>query len=658
MIEFNQAVEFPNLFAAAMNALSSNDKSTTEKNYTVISRLIEERLLNILRQLQLSYYFDETTEKLEPDFLFDKFAAKLQIIVTDWEQNNNSAQIHKLKVFVGNELVLAILAYIYKELLEDFTKHKVTNDEDIIAAMEFATSASKIAKYTFADFMKGRSIDPKYYLKRLIAFRDKERGPLHSQFVLGVGNGASIYIELEPRNPDLEQIIKQQAMELINLIPINSKNGLPRIDISIGNTELMGFNHHGGATINLLSLDITSADARQYHIVQPPTVEFNIFNDCIDGIYRYIKGPNNPTPAQIMKAVAHLLAMPFLNIKDPLEIEQQIVRIKDSLWLSWWTQPTSDETLALVNILERNAFYGNAHNRAHRESNGVLIKIANRGLIPIFANCMPINKERKVAGLHENIVNKILINQSEFLEKYCKKQPNGEYTLFHGTKKFDNVLNILKQGFINSISFKQGGLGPSFVVIPSVVCSALFGAIGCAYGGAYGGVGGIGVALYGNSIGGGALSGSGVYTTNNLDYLKIFAAGIEDNSLSLTISNNKYIRAADTSMLSYFDWFRLKKESINKGCFDINDLLSQYYNIDAIIYMEKDYIIIQNANIFNTQNLLDNLISRFRAEQETQLHLFMGIKSRQKEQSNAEEKAIPKSEIEPVSPGGPSISKL
>lgn len=548
---FDQNNEFPALFRQVVTALREQDKSALgrEKSYTEVIKLIQRNLYKILQRTQIPYVDEAETPEIQQDLFFEKLTAKLQAKVAKWEQDNNCVGKHKLKVFLGGGVVRALLGYLYKELLQETRK----------------LSAQPIAENydykPFAIFMHESMQEPEYHLRRLSMLRDTEK--LYKEFVLGVGSDLDLYIELEPQNTVLEEILKHTATDFIN--SVETKMGLrdlhgaekhtflPIADVKVRGKQLKYSYEQGGASIDWLSLELTTPNEGELALRGPEFIQdFNIMYDFIDGCYRYIQGIEPAEQKQIIRGLRALLEIPFLSINDVDVIQNQL----DTLDM----KNLSPEAKQQIDKLIRNAYISGANNRAYREK-GLLSKLAQNHLIPIFAINAPITANRIVTGKYSNLVDGLLIPYAHFLNQYCDNE-NDEYRLYHGTPENINLLYILRGGFVASVGTMQ-------------------------------------------HVQGRAGFGTGVYTSKK-STAKVYGRDGVLLRLNMIPNSNTRVFNLDAFMRNPENVSLLQNEAKVKGYDDLSDLLRICYNVDAIV-AGGDEVVVMNTKVFELTDIREML---------------------------------------------------
>jgi hypothetical protein len=547
--EFIKDQEFPNLFKQVVDALGGDEKS-----YVEVLKLIQRNLYKIIKRTQIPFV-NEESKNIETDLFFAKLTAKLESVLLRWEQANHCEGKHKLKVFLGGGVVRALLAYLYQELLHATKQH---------ASSEKTKDTNRYK--SLADFMSESMQSPEYHLRRLSMLRENEK--LLKEFVLGVGSDLDIYIELDPPNQQLEPTLIHAAAEFINSVETKMElRGLkgavkstfmPIADVKLRNQQLQRSHLQGGSTLDWLSLELTNIPEAVWGLRGPEFIkDFNIMFDFIDGVYRYIEGLEPLQQKQIIRGLRALFEIPFLSIKDMDIIQKQL----DGLDFSNLKEETKEQIEKLI----RNAYMAGAHNRAHREP-GLLSKLAEHQLIPIFAKPTPITAERVIRGQHADLIQAALISCDEFMNNYCDRRDN-ESVLYHGTDENIKLLYILRNGFIRT------GVDGAF--------------------------------------------GSGVYTSNDHRTAEAYSTAtgyrMADTGivLGLRVIPNSNTRVLKLSELSRDTITTLQQEARANGFCDINDLLCNFYHVDVIIG-EMAEIVVQNPAIFARPDPKDILVNNMK----------------------------------------------
>jgi hypothetical protein len=552
-------LDFPNYFKQIADLLGG-----TPKAYAKVVKLIEKDLLVIVKRLQIPHITDSAQGQAEADVFFEKLNAKLQAVLKLWQEKNPSSAKHALTVFIGNDIVRALLRAVYLELcleLEQYSKPKP------------GSKYPDAENQSLADFMQNELRKPEFHLRRLGMQRDSDK--ISGSLVLGLGNKFDIYFQIEPRNTELEQIIQSAAASFIDRIrnatvsldfddPIKLMV-LPAAEVTEITEHKKELASYSGDSLELLALQL-SFETNLAQLVQAEFLpEYNILEDFIKGIYRYLQKGSATKKKHVFESLRALLAIPFLNLEGQEFVEAEL----DALDLT----KLDDKTKEQLKILIRNAIFNQAHNRVHRER-GPLTKLAEHRLVPVFANRSPITQDRISIGEHNAIVESILIERDQFLEHKCAKVAD-EFILYHGTPSFEGGFYILRNGFMLGIQNKDYNQGTA------------------------------------------PWYGVGVYTTPNISTAQTYCClrrpfdkGIRHRGgvlIPLAIEDNLAIRIADTSKLTMEERILLATECERYGCIDLNDLLYLRYNIDAIPFGNTDEVVILNTNIFKQPRITDIL---------------------------------------------------
>jgi hypothetical protein len=403
--------------------------------------------------------------------------------------------------------------------------------------------------------------------------------PILALFVLGVGSDLDIYYKLSAPTENqwvqygcwLEQAIKRAGEDFINSAAnkyqLQNCNAsllhsiMPVADINNMNKQIDRTVQQGGSLLDMLAFKLDSFALERSKLPShthkganqkntdflagtffvEPEQHPGIIMDFLQGFYQYIADKvSEQVDVRTIRGLRPLLEIPFLRIKNPAPLIKNL-----QLLLFQNRSSISDKADCQVDKLQRNARLSGGNNKLyHAEPDSVMFLskklIKGWGMnINEFIENLPVGRQQ--TGKNIEILNNYLIKKSDFIVRHTN---NG--VLYHGTKKLENILPILRGGFIKS----TGNEGTT------------------------------------------AVFGSGLYTTPDYAVAKSYGGII----FSLSVINDPRLRIIDVSAIPPNVMEIFNREAISNGNIGVENLFKLQYGVDVII---NEYVLIQNSNVMS-----------------------------------------------------------
>lgn len=406
---------FPNYF----QELVQNEDTTR------VEHKIEQALRSVIERLHIPYVDKDGIIRNQG------FFAKIEHMVREKDP--------EAKVYAAGGVVRSLLGYIYKKI------------------------------YTAKQ--KNPNISTAAVLDKIIAGKTNANQPkeILSLKALGIGSDLDILIELSAQGQQQQEAIKQEVTDFINSVEkkaglIETKTKLKYAVVPIGDVkdycdQITRATAQGGSTLDWLAFPLTSASG---YGMRMPEKYPQIFKTFIKGSFDYLP-PSDPDSLkdpdkQTVRALRPLLEIPFLVVgkgKDLLliDLEKLIAKTREGVALSPGAYEQFEKMI-------RNARFEGAHNRfylpfpedkkADRQIETLVFQLSeaskkgekNLPLIPEFViNRNPIGRPDSCDLKKEGL----LMDKLEFLIFHT-----DQGKLYHGTPYLDNILSVIRNGFIIS----------------------------------------------------------------------------------------------------------------------------------------------------------------------------------------------------------------
>jgi hypothetical protein len=362
--------------------------------------------------------------------------------------------------------------------------------------------------------------------------------------VLGIGSDLHILIEFSKEFARKNEVL-QGTTDFINSAENHfsrrdtegsslRKSLLPAADVKEYQTQIEGASSQGGTPLDWLAFPVNGV------IIRMPESRQDILQKFFAGELQYVSPPppkegEQQAPAsqkQSIRCLRALLELPFLTLDS--EGEKQL---SDELK---FLKGTRFDLKALEEFekMERNARLAGANNRFYNGENISQLVREISGRLSHLIREFTRNEPLATRIVQDRSIDKDLMSVEEFVKDYTNKG-----VLYHGTRKLENVLAIIRNGFIES-----------------------------------------------NSSQGTALAGSGTYTTKERSVASDYTGG-NGTVLELAVRNNPNLRVLDLKKFLETDDGKNALQEAQKAGQDLNTYLANKYSLDIII---RGYPIVMN----------------------------------------------------------------
>lgn len=320
------------------------------------------------------------------------------------------------------------------------------------------------------------------------------------------------------------------------------------------NEQTQRSTNQGGSTIDFLAYDLDTA-----RVLDTPRFP-NIFNDLLRGLLEYaapfsassIEDPDKQT----IRGIRTLVEIPWAQFKDESVLRLELENLTQSVLRG---KIPSSKALEQFGKALRNSRYGGVHNCFYNNEAGSIYRVVkllldalasktNVNYFPQFVESRDLKKRNNFREMPASL----LMPQAEFIEKHT-----ADGVIYHGTKKMDHALSILRQGLIVS-SNRQG------------------------------------LAAYGR----------GAYASKFIEVANQYASE-EGLILKLKVSNKQALRIIDWSQVANTPFMLEVQRQSLAAQRDTFEFLSIEYGIDIII---NNHVLIQNSEAIEFPNGLRQIL--------------------------------------------------
>lgn len=460
----------------------------------------------------------------------DGFFQKIHSLVQNMAPNS--------KVYISGGVVRSILGYLNKKLYNADQKHQQSD------VMQY------VQDHLLFD-RKGQS---------------KNLNPLR---VLGIGSDLDILIDFDQ---SIDETKKQAIIDAVTKFMNSAEEHLglrdnhaqlkkilvPVADVKEYNEQINRTTEQGGSSLDWLAYSLRENQFR--HPEKHPDILENFFK----GELNYIKG-ENPKDKQTIRGLRALLEIPFLKLtpEGQKTLLEELSKIKD----------LSKDAKKQIQKMVRNARLWGGDNRLRGSSkwkpiDGEISELLSQILsqhnaqTPDKKDHVHIPEFLPKHFIEQRKEDSKLLNILMPFDEFQKSLQDG--FIHHGTKDLVNVVNMFRNGFVNSTGRDNT------------------------------------TAAY----------GSGFYTTNNKSTAESY--GVGGAVLSFAVKKDAKILALHKSEAQAFmEQNKEFQQSVKSGT------LLQDYNIDIVIPADKpDYLLIQNADVLIPQEKFRNLFQSILSLQE------------------------------------------